>query len=1088
MEDRVIYGTEQHDVPDYTERIQSQLPALQMLIQLGWQYLTPAECVKYRDDRLGSVILDPILTQHIREHCRFEFKGQWHPFTENAVANAVQTLKAFRATGATHQNEQAYDLICLGSNVPQTVEGDTKSFTIDYIDWKHPENNTYHCTAEFKVERVGQQKHYVPDIVLFINGIPVVVIECKRSAYADAKKRPIDMAIGQLGDYQQKDGIPQLFLYSQLLLTLARDKAEYGTAGTPRKFWSAWKETDIDSAIVELLKRRIAPAVVDKVLSFPFDACAAEFQSVLVKGRSVYEQDRALYSVCRPERLLELIYKFIVFDNGEKKIARYQQYFAVQDILARVRSPDGGRQALAAESSADGAAPSIPRPGGVVWHTQGSGKSLTMVMLAKSLALAPDILNPRIVLVTDRIDLDDQIWGTFRACGLEPEQASTGSNLVDLLSENKTHVVSTTIHKFGAATSSRRMKMADRNTFVLVDEGHRTNYSEHHSRMKLVLKGACFIAFTGTPLAKSAKKNTFVQFGDLFKPAYTIARAVEDKAVVPLLYDARHVPQPVDKDAIDSWFDKVTLGLSLEQKADLKRKFSSERQLNKAAQKVRMIAWDVSLHYAMTYQGTGMKGQLVSPDKATALLYKRFFDEFGQVSAEVLISAPSVREGEDSEAGPSQEEKAFWQGMMDRYGSEKNYNKQLINAFKHGEKPDVIIVVDKLLTGFDAPCDTVLYLARKLKDHTLLQAIARVNRLFEGKEYGLILDYSGVIQELDEAIDFYSQLANYDREDLAETVSYIQDRTAHLPQLHSDLWELFAEVKGSKDPEVYETHLRDTERRNKFYERFGMFARVLSLALSSTTFIEKTPENTIKTYKKDLKFFQNLRAAVSVRFQERVDFSEYEPKIRKLIDAHVGAGEVIQLCEPINLFDAGERRQVLEDQGKSAGAKADMIASATRKVIEAEMVKDPAFYRRFSKLLEEVLAALEAKRIQAIEALEKIKDIATKVATHTDEDVPTQLVGKDMARRFFGCVREELASYSTGSPDPATKVALAVVDRIKKYKIRDWRDNQDALNRMRGEIDDVFFEVAKETGIQIPLEAQDKLIDTCIEVAIANED
>ena len=1076
MEDYATYGTERHELPDYTERVQCQLPALHLLMQLGWQYLTPAECAKLRGERLGSTILELILDRHIRERCRFEFKGQSRSFTENAVVNAVQALKAFRATGATHQNEQAYDLLCLGTDVPQTVDGDTKSFKINYIDWKNPANNTYHCAAEFKVERIGHQKHYIPDIVLFINGIPLVVMECKRSAYTDTKKQPIDMAIAQLADYQAKDGIPQVFLYAQLLLTLARDKAEYGTTGTLRKFWCVWKEPGLDAAIQETLARPLPVETVARLLAFPFDPAATEFRAVLAGGRAIYEQDRALYALCRPERLLELIYKFVIFDNGEKKIARYQQYFTVQDILKRVRSTPSAAS----------------RPGGVVWHTQGSGKSLTMVMLAKCLALAYEndasMLNPKIILVTDRIDLDDQIWGTFHTCGLQPEQANTGNELVDLLLDNKTHIVTTTIHKFAAAAANRRLRAVNLNTFVLVDEGHRTNYSEQHSRMKLALKGACFIAFTGTPLAKSAKKNTFVQFGDLFKPAYTIARAVEDKAVVPLLYEARHVPQLVEQAAIDSWFEKLTLGLTQDQKADLKRKFSTERQLNKAVRKVHMIAWDLSLHYVMTYQGTGMKGQLVAPDKATALLYKRFLDEFGKVSSEVLISAPSDREGEEEAgAGPSPEEKTFWQAMMDRYGSEKKYNKQLINAFKHGENPEIIIVVDKLLTGFDAPCNAVLYLARKLKEHSLLQAIARVNRLFEGKEYGLILDYSGVIEELDEAIDFYTRLADYDRADLAETVSAIEDRAARLPQCHSDVWELFDKVKGSKDPEAYEVHLRDAERRNRFYDRFGLFARILALALSSTTFLEKTAEKTVRTYKKDLKFFQNLRAAVAVRYQERVNFSEYEPKIKKLIDTHVGAGEVKQLCDPINLLDPAQRREVLEDQGKSTDAKADMIAAATRRVIETEMMKDPVFYKKFSKLLEEVLAALEAKRIQALEALEKIKAIATKVATHTDEDVPQQLMGKDMARRFFGCVHEELANYSTGDTDPAAKVALAVVERLKKYKIRDWRDNPDALNRMRGEIDDIFFEVSKEQGISIPLDVQDKLIDQCIEIAIANE-
>jgi len=1072
MEEQAPYGVPEHELPNYLEKVQSQLPALHLLMQLGWQYLTPDETVKLRCGRLGNALLEPILSDHIREHCRYEFKGGTHPFTENAIQGSVQALKSFRATGATYQNEQAYDLLCLGTSVPQTIEGDTKSFTISYIDWKNPGNNSYHCTAEYKVERIGLEKHYIPDIVLFVNGIPLVVIECKRSAYTQVKKKPIDLAIDQLSGYQLKDGIPQFFLHTQLLLALARDKAQYGTTGTARQFWTVWKEENIDGAIRQLLEKPMDQKDMEILLSGPFADVRKEFLKVLEQGRQVYEQDRVLYALCRAERLLEIAYKFILFDNGTKKIARYQQYFTVHDIIKRVLN-----------DHSEG-----PRPGGVVWHTQGSGKSLTMVMLAKSLALHRDIPNPKIILVTDRIDLDDQICGTFRACSLEPEQANTGKHLVELLMDHRRHIVTTLIHKFATASSNKKLTQVDRNTFVLVDEGHRSQYSEQHARMRLALKGACFIAFTGTPLAKSAKRNTFAQFGDLFQPAYTIARAVEDKAVVPLLYEARHVPQEVEQTAIDGWFEKITLGLTNDQKADLKRKFSTDRQLNKAVQKVRMIAWDISLHYMAFYQNTGLKGQLVTPDKETALKYKQFMDGFDMVSTEVLISAPSEQEGEDKGAGPSGTEKAFWQGMMDRYGSEKKYNKQLINAFKHGDNPEIIIVVDKLLTGFDAPRNTVLYLARKLKEHTLLQAIARVNRLHEGKEYGLVLDYSGVIEKLDEAIDFYSRLAEFDRIDLEETVTYIADRVAKLPQLHSNVWELFTKVKGSKDPETYEVHLRDADLRNRFYECFSLFARTLALALSSASFLETASRETIDQYKKDLKFFQNLRAAVMQRYQEVIDFSEYAPKIKKLIDMHVGAGEVEELCKPINLLNAGERQRVLEENGKSHGAKADLIASATRHVIEQEMPKDPAFYKKFSKLLEEVIKEYHEGRLRALEALEKIQDISTKVVTHTEDDIPYELVGKDMARRYYGCVREPLAEYSIGNEKPGTEIALQIVGRIVQHKIRDWRTNQDAINKMRGEIDDILFEVAEEHGLKLSLDEQDAIIDRCIEVAIANED
>ena len=290
MEERSPYGNPAHELPDYLEKVQSQLPALQLLMQLGWEYLTPDETVKLRAGRLGSTILEPILIDYIRSHCSYEFKGAMHPFTENTIQNAVQALKGFRATGATHENEQAYDLLCLGTSVPQTVEGDTKSFTINYIDWERPENNMYHCAAEYKVERVGYQKHYIPDIVLFVNGIPLVVIECKRSAYTDTKKKPIDLAINQLGDYQAKEGIPQLFLYSQLLLALARDKAQYGTTGTQRKFWTVWKEEGRDEPLRKLIARGRDQKNIDHLLSGPFADVRDKYLAVLDDGREVYEQ------------------------------------------------------------------------------------------------------------------------------------------------------------------------------------------------------------------------------------------------------------------------------------------------------------------------------------------------------------------------------------------------------------------------------------------------------------------------------------------------------------------------------------------------------------------------------------------------------------------------------------------------------------------------------------------------------------------------------------------------------------------------------------------------------------------------------
>jgi type I restriction enzyme, R subunit len=344
------------------------------------------------------------------------------------------------------------------------------------------------------------------------------------------------------------------------------------------------------------------------------------------------------------------------------------------------------------------------------------------VMLAKAIA-RENLHDYKIVLVTDRVDLDDQIYKTFTHCDMEPYQAFSGRDLALQLSGPKSRVITTVIDKFENAVLKGNLRNESENVFVLVDESHRGQYGAMHGRMRKALPNACFIGFTGTPVKKK-EKDTINKFGGLIQPTYSIRRAVEDNAVVPLLYEGRDVQQRLDKESIDRWFEIITANLTTKQKADLKRKFTTTDQLNKAEQKIREIALDISLHYRDNWQGTPYKAQLVAQDKSTALLYKKYLDEFGMVSSEVLISAPDDREGNEEVSEdnlPAVQQ--FWKKMMAKHGSEDQYNKNVITSFKSGDAPEIIIVVDKLITGFDAPRNTVLYLTRQLKDHTLLQAI-----------------------------------------------------------------------------------------------------------------------------------------------------------------------------------------------------------------------------------------------------------------------------------------------------------------------------------------------------------------------------
>lgn len=1056
-----------YNAPSYREDHVSQIPALQLLQNLGFKYLTPEEALRLRGSRASNVLLEGILVEQLRQMNRVLYKGHEYPFTEGNILSAVQALKEVMYDGLIRTNEKIYDLICLGKSLQQSMEGDIKSFTLQYIDWEHPERNVYHCTAEFAVEKSGTNETRRPDIIVFVNGIPLAVIECK----SPKQKEPMAEAIKQMRANQKDGEIPKLFIYSQLLLAISMNEAKYATVGTDMKFWATWKENfslEEKKALADFVNQPLPPEEKDRLFSAPFKYARRNFDALEEAGpREVTEQDRAIYSLCRPERLLELSYRYILYDAGERKIARYQQYFCVKKIMSRILTKDNEGM----------------RKGGVVWHTQGSGKSLTMVMLAKAIALEPTINNERIILVTDRVDLDDQLYNTFRACGKEPIKARTGWDLIEKIVEHKERIITTVIDKFEAAVGKQETTIKDPNIFVLVDEGHRTQYGSLHAKMRKVLPEACFIGFTGTPVMKK-EKSTIDKFGGLID-TYPITQAVKDEAVVPLLYEGRHVEQKVDSESIDSWFEKITANLSKEQTVDLKKKFATTEQLNKAEQKVMRVAWDIGVHFRDNWQGTGFKAQLVAQDKATALLYKKYLDQFGMVTSEVLISGPDEWEGdEDIYAEDTPEINRFWKSMMERFGNEKDYNKQLINSFKHGEQPEIIIVVDKLITGFDAPRNTVMYLTRKLKDHTLLQAIARVNRLHDGKEFGYIIDYRGVLENLDSALDLYGSLEEFERADLEGILTDVEAEIAKLPQQHSELWDIFKGVENKGDVEAYERLLADEARRPVFYDKFSAFARTLAIAFSSVRFIEETPQKRQAKYCDDLKFFKNLRYAVKRRYAEIIDFSQYEPKIKKLIDTHVGTGEIEQITPPVNIFDQEAFAKEV-DKIANTSAKADTIAHRTMKTINDRWQEDPAFYEKFSKMLQDIINAFRLERIKANEYLNKVTEVMNSVLNRTGDDIPSILNGHEIPKAFYGCINKVLCKEPSDrqriSPIGA-EAALAIDMILEKRRIINWVTNIDVQNQMKNDMEDFLFSLRDRDGIELSFEDVDTIMEQCLDI------
>ena len=993
--------------------------------KLGYTYLNPEQALELRAGKTSNVLLEDVLRKQLKEINSIKVSSSKTAiFSDANIENGILALKDLpMQEGFISACQVAYERITFGKALEQSIDGDKKSFTLQYIDWENIENNVFHVTEEYSVMRSGSKDHYRPDLVLFVNGIPLCIIECKRPDM----KEPISQAISQHIRNQQEDGIRQLYVYSQLLLSTSTLQAKYATTDTKEEFWAAWKEEKHENTSPEI-----------------------PLESV---------QDEYLYYLCNPKRLLELTKDFILFEGGRyKKIARYQQYFAIKKIIKRIQNIDKGK-----------------RNGGVVWHTQGSGKSLTMAMLARK--IYQTVRNPKIVLVTDRVDLDTQITDTFGKVDVPVHNAKTGNQLVELLRSKSDAVVTTIINKFEAAVNQLGGSPLDSpNIFVLIDEGHRTQYGTFNVKMQKVLPNACFLAFTGTPLMKK-EKSTAQKFGGIID-AYTILQAVEDKAIVPIIYEGRHAVQNVNQKALDRGFDSVSEPLTEYQQADLKRKFSKANLIEKTEQRIDEIARDISDHFTQNWgvdktgERSGFKGMVVTQDKATAVRYKKAFDLIGKVSTEVIMSAPDDREGnEDIHEEPTDEVVAFWKKMEAKHG--KDFEKGLINQFKKTDYPDLLIVVHKLLTGFDEPRVVVMYVCKKLVGHNLLQAIARVNRVSQAKEYGFIIDYEGIIGELDEAMNTYSNLSEFDEMELEGTFTDIKKEIEKLPQLHSLLNDIFKEIPSRYDVISYANLLADEAIRTEFYQKFSDFAKCLKIAFSSLEFENNTLDKTKSLYKKHLKFYSALRNSVVNTYSDSVDFKKYEKQLQKLLDQHVTTEEVIRLTEQVSILDAEAFETELE-KVVGARAKAETIASRTTKHITEHMDEDPVFFKKLSELIQQTISDLRALRISEVAALKKLKEYREKAITKKSDDIPSGLQSKDEAIAFYRLIM----SSSILSPEKCEAFANETDAIIRNYIVVDWAQKLDVVRKINFYIGEYLID-----ELHLPIDEAEMLAEKCIDIA-----
>lgn len=1020
-------------IPVANEMSTSQRPAIEVLQKLGYKYISEEENKKLRNYILTDVIFKDILAKKLNEINSYEYKGEKYKFSASTIGQAIKDLNEDLVTGLISTNEKIYDLLTLGKSYQENmIDGTKRSFDIKYIDFEHPENNDFYVTEEFSVLRMNGKDYARPDIVLFVNGIPLAVIECKDASV------PIIQAISQNIRNQKPDYIPQLFKFIQIVMAANKNETKYATCGTPDKFWSTWNEQYVEKQN-ELLDKTVI-------------------------GRQVTKQDRDIISLFEKERFLELIKDFIIFEAVTKKICRYQQYFAVKAMLERIKHD---------------------KKGGVVWHTQGSGKSITMVYITKKLMEDKEIQNPQVVIVTDRVDLDKQIHKTFNRIGVEAARATTGNNLTDLIKDEKVRVITTVVNKFETVVKSG-VSVDAPNTFILVDEGHRTQYGEINRRMQEVFKGAIYISFTGTPIMKR-DRNIFNKFGGLIHK-YSLDDALKDKAIVPLIYEGKMVDQEVSKEAIDMRLDMLTRNLTEEQKTDVMKKWSRFEKVASSEQRLELIAWDIAKNYNETLKGTGFNAMLACNKKIEAVKYYNIFrEEFPELEVAVVISPPDMREGEGSiDEDTNDIVKKFYINALSNYKNEEEYEETIKSKFINGDI-DILIVVDKLLTGFDAPKASTLYLDKQIKEHNLLQAIARVNRLCDGKDYGYIVDYRGLLGELDKALTMYQEagLEEFNEEDIKSSVYYIDTEINNMFEAYEKLKEVFKDIKNKNDLEEYEVLLEDEKIRKDFYDKLCKFGSMLGIILPSDQAYYKVGKEKISELRKALAFYQKLRATVKLRYSETIDHKEYEAKMQKLLDNYVVAKEMMRITEPVDITDAENFDKELEKMGTDRG-KADTIRTRLTRTISEKSKEDPAYYKKISTRIEETIEAYRNRRITDSEYLQKMQDIKEDFRKGNSGIVYPSNITTENSRAFYGVIYDKLIPImkENANIEEIGEIALTIQREIESKIKRDWHYNTDIHNEIAQTIDDTIFMYATRKNINLDLEELDKLIEEIINIAL----
>ncbi|PKG36824.1 type I restriction endonuclease subunit R [Psychrobacter sp. Sarcosine-3u-12] len=1063
---------------NFAEEFSSKIPALTLLTTLGYEFIPPSQCnamrakvavSKANNKATNQVMLLPVMRAFLAKQT-FTFEGQTHPLSDSAIDKIMHELNPAMNLGLRLANEKLYNAMLYGVSVTEFIDGKKTSQTIALIDWNHISNNSFHVTEELVVLNSEGTNSRRPDIVCFVNGLPLVVIEAKRPDSSREGQSTNAQAVSQHIRNQKPKFIPNLFAYSQLLLAVNGNDGLYATCGTPEKFWAKWVEEEISEPEFHRLKNQaLSDEQIDNLFGDRPTSIKEEYQSLVDGGDlAVTDQDRLIISLLQPQRLLEMTRMFTLFDKKAGKIvARYQQVFGIKALIERISTFDeqGSRE------------------GGVIWHTTGSGKSFTMVFFSKALIWLEELAKCRIIVVTDRVDLETQLSKTFASGGVLSDRdktdamATSGRRLAQQIGQGNERVIFSIINKFGSAVKYDECYNDSPNIIVMVDEGHRSQNGENNIRMAQALPNAAFIAFTGTPLLKDDKTEN--KFGSIIH-SYTMQQAVKDKTVTPLLYEERIPELNTNDQAIDAWFDRITQKLTNDQKTDLKRKFSQKGQIYQVEGRIELIAHDISDHF-QNFKQQHLKGQLACDSKASAIRYKIALDKIGKVTSVVAMSPPDTREGHDTVDGESKDiVQNWWQdNVATEYGGdEKAYTKAIIEAFSQDDGPDIMIVVDKLLTGFDEPKNTVLYIDKPLKQHNLIQAIARVNRLHEKKRFGYLIDYRGILKELDITIEKYQDLAErtqggFDIEDLKGLYHAMDTEYKQLPRLHSELWAIFSSVKNKQDgqalrqvlaPKMQEIDGRvvDTrlKERDDFYAALTAFSNAMKIALQSASFFADKPfDNKRDRYKADLKAFINLRKQVREDADETIDYDEYEADIRSLLDKHIAGLEVREAKGAYLVGNLGKNVKPEALSDNEARNQTDKITGRVTKMIEQDLADDPYAQEYFSKLLKQAIADAKAMFDAPVKQYMMFADFEQAVKDRAVADVPNAFIDDNgklnkHAQAYFGLFKHLFdADFLVDKElDNDKLVAYAFeIDEVVKTNVAEYSINaseiENAINR-----------------------------------------